>query len=112
MEVTLEEWIEITREEDVIDPEDADDPAWAPAKGCALWGRKKESDFKSLTDSPKGMKKMFETDWAACMYRFTFVDFLAKDLVVRSHYFLGPVYVQNPSKPAAFMHQPTRAAAV
>eukprot|EP00873_Tetraselmis_striata_P016221 jgi/Tetstr1/436485/TSEL_025313.t1 len=82
MEVTLEEWIEITREEDVIDPEDADDPAWAPAKGCALWGRKKESDFKSLTDSPKGMKKMFETDWAACMYRFTFVDFLAKDLVL------------------------------
>jgi hypothetical protein len=89
MAATLEEWIEITREEDVVDPEDADDPEWVLEKGGALFARKKESDFKSMMDSAKGMRRMLDTDWAACVYRFTFMEFLVKDLTVCPPYHIN-----------------------
>lgn len=74
--------MEITKEQDVEDPDDFDDPDWEPKKTSVFWPRKKDSDMKSLMDSEKGVAKIFELDWAACLDREPFTDLLVKNMTV------------------------------
>ena len=83
MTVSLEEWIEITNEQDVADPDDHDDPKWQPKKTSVFWKRKAESDMKSLTEHEKGIARIFDLDWLACTKRPTFMEQLGKNLTVR-----------------------------
>ena len=82
MTVSLEEWIEITKEQDVADPDDLDDPKWQPKKTSVFWKRKAESDMKSLAEHEKGFARIFELDWLACTKRPTFMEQLGKNLTV------------------------------